>query len=368
MTARIIDGDPGIGCEACIALPTVSECAGTLLLAPALTHTRIDLIPRLRAIGATCSRHSNRIVTIEVPVAGLADALEQCDTVLSTTEQRNCRVLFLEQGRTFDLDSLADMQPLSVLVANARGRWLRRMIADDRLVTHFQPIVHADDSNRLFAYECLLRGLDEQDALVQPADLFSAARSAELMFHLDRAARLAAIRHGMEHDIQVPLFINFNPSAIYDPTFCLRATSEAALASTRSPADFVFEVVESDRASDERHLRRILDHYRSQGFRIALDDLGAGYGSLNLLANIRPDFVKLDINLVRGIDHDSVRQTILARLLDMARDLDIRTIAEGVETLAEWHWLETCGIDYAQGFLFSPPAAPPPSPVVSVEA
>ncbi len=95
---------------------------------------------------------------------------------------------------------------------------------------------------------------------------------------------------------------------------------------------------------------------------MALDDLGAGYSSLNLLASLRPDFVKLDVGLVRDVDRDPYRTAIAAKLLDLAKDLGVIVVAEGVETEEQWRWLVAHGADLAQGFFFARPASPPPVP------
>lgn len=156
------------------------------------------------------------------------------------------------------------------------------------------------------------------------------------------------------------MFINFNPTAIYDPGFCLRTTFKEVRRLGIDPANFVFEVVETDSVTDETHLKSILEEYRRQGFRIALDDLGAGFGSLTLLKQIRPDFIKLDRELVDGVHWDNYKASITAHLIRMGKDLQVRIIAEGIEQPEDWHWLRERGVDYVQGFHFARPASPPP--------
>ena len=95
-------------------------------------------------------------------------------------------------------------------------------------------------------------------------------------------------------------------------------------------------MTESEKIEDDRHLRKILDFYRKSGFRIALDDLGSGYGSLNRLAALRPDFVKLDMSLVQDVDQDPYLAAIASKLLELAEDLGVSVVAEGVETEEQW--------------------------------
>ena len=145
--------------------------------------------------------------------------------------------------------------------------------------------------------------------------------------------------------------VNFTPSAIYHPAFCLRSTSEAARESGIDPQRIVFEVVECDEVRDVDHLLTILNVYRSVVFRVALDDLGAGYGSLNLLHGLQPDLVKLDVGLVRDVECDPIKATIAAKLLEAAAALDVATVAKGVETESEWAWFREHGATYQQGYL-----------------
>ena len=281
---------------------------------------------------------------------------------LSETELKDSRALLLESGRTFGLHDLVRMQDLGGMIALARGGWLLDTLREDRLTVHFQPIVAADDAGDVFAYECLLRGLRADGTVISPVRMFEAARSAGMLFYLDRTARLRAIEEISRLGLDTLAFINFNPTSIYDPTSCLRSTLNAVRRSNISPESIVFEVTESDGVRDMRHLESILSHYREAGFRVALDDLGSGYGSLNLLTRVRPDFVKLDMELVRDVDLDPYKAMVATRLLEMAGDLGVKVIAEGVETAHQYDWLIAHGAHYLQGYYLARPASTPPVP------
>lgn len=154
------------------------------------------------------------------------------------------------------------------------------------------------------------------------------------------------------------------PTTIYRPEFCLRTTFAAVNEYQLRTDQIVFEVVESESIHDVKHLNHILNYYRENGFRVALDDLGAGYSSLNLLHALRPDFVKLDMDLVRNIDQDPYKALVCRALLDLANDLGIPSIAEGVETVGEWQCIKEFGATYIQGYLFAKPGQEPPVPKV----
>ena len=223
----------------------------------------------------------------------------------------------------------------------------------------FQPIVAAANTADIFAYECLMRGTAADGALIAPMRLLDAAGEADLLFQLDRQAREAAVRQARAAGIQRKIFINFSPNAIYDPAFCLRTTVGILEELQVTPSEVVFEVGESHAIQRLDHVRRILNFYRDKGFLIALDDLGAGYASLNYLHALRPDFIKIDIGLVHGVDADAFKAEVARRLIETALALDIRVIAEGVETPEEFRWLRHAGAQYLQGYLFGRPQAVP---------
>jgi len=173
----------------------------------------------------------------------------------------------------------------------------------------------------------------------------------------------------------VPGFIgiNFLPNAVYHPATCFRATLEAARKHGVATSQLILEITENEEVVDKEHLKSIIREYRRQGFKTAIDDFGAGYAGLNLLAEFQPDIIKLDMVLVRAIDTDPVRQAIVRGILGVCHALGIETIAEGVETQAEFNALHAMGISLYQGFLFARPgfeslpevawpALPAPSP------
>jgi len=349
-------------CTRCAGATPPPPDEGTLCLAPPLAHTTGSLRELLRRSDLPFHEPAAGVLAVPLGRGRLGRFVEAVGDALSAPEQADTRSVLLAEGAALAFSDLARMQPLADLVGRVRGAWLPGMLAEGRLTTHFQPIVHADDPETVFAHECLTRGLGADGGLVPPLKLYEAARGADLVFQLDRAARLTAIREAARIGLGGRLFINFNPTSIYDPVYCLRSTTAAVREAGVAPGDVVFEVVESDRIADAAHLRRITEFYREAGFRVALDDLGSGYGSLNLLTDLRPDFVKLDMQLIRGVDRDPFKAAVVAKLLEMARDLGVATVAEGVETEAEWSWVRRHGADYAQGYLFARPASPPARP------
>lgn len=351
-----------MACQGCEVVPTMQAEAGRLYLAPKLGHTRATAIRELQRRGWTVERLEDNVFYVEVEDGQSEGLLEELSCILSRPEQSNCPAVLLERDSEFRVRHLADMVPLGVLISRLEHQWLGSMLEDGRLEMHFQPILHADRSDDIFAFECLVRGIGQDGGLVRPDQLFAAARATDLMFHMDRAARIAAIRQAARQGISENVFINFNPTSVYDPVFCLQTTFDEVNRLGSEPGRYVFEVVETDLVEDPSHLEAILREYRKHGFRVALDDLGAGYGSLNLMQSIRPDFVKLDRGMVDGVSTDDYRASITSRLIEMARDLDVQIIAEGIETAEDWEWLKSQKVDFVQGFYFARPDAVPPRP------
>lgn len=240
-----------------------------------------------------------------------------------------------------------------------KSEWLIDLLASERLTSYFQPIVYAHDPSQIFAQEALLRGFDEHNRLIFPSKIFTQAANAGLLFQLDVLARSSAIRQASRHRIKEHLFINFSPSAVYDPTTCLRMTVQAVDEAGIPHNNVVFEVTESEQPPDIRHLISILRFYQDAGFLVALDDFGTGYSNLDLIHQLRPDFIKLDMQLIRNVHQDPYKALITEKLLEITDQLGIRTVAEGVESVEEFDWVRERGATFVQGYLIAKPTTPP---------
>ena len=172
----------------------------------------------------------------------------------------------------------------------------------------------------------------------------------------DQTCRVKAVEGAARLGIQEFLSINFLPNAVYEPGACIRSTFEAAQRCNFPKERIIFEVVEGENISDRPHLLNIFEEYRRFGFKTAIDDFGAGYAGLNLLAEFQPDIVKIDMDLVRDIDNSKPKQAIVEGIVHMCHKLGIKVLAEGIETKAERDFLLASGVSYFQGFLFCKPA------------
>jgi EAL domain-containing protein (putative c-di-GMP-specific phosphodiesterase class I) len=292
--------------------------------------------------------------------AGRLDAaLLDLGGALTLEETRRIRALFLPGSRAPGLDDFGRIGSFHELLMTAQTGWLLEQFEAGTLTSHFHPLVHVGATTRVFAHEALLRGQGRDGHPLQPLDVFHGAREAGLLQELDLAACRCAIRESAYLDEDVTVFVNFSPAMIDDAEGCLRSTMASIEAAGLAPDRFVFEVIEADRIEDADQLKRVLDAYRRDGFRVALDDLGAGWSTLSLVHRLQPDFIKLDRELIREVNQDRVKDLIASKLLEIGHGLGIRTIVEGVETAAELEWAEARGADFVQGFLI---ARPGPSP------
>jgi len=220
------------------------------------------------------------------------------------------------------------------------------------LHTAFQPIFDLTNGS-VFAYEALVRGAGGLGA----GDVLAMV-DAENRYSFDQACRVAAIRNAVSAGLletDARLSINFMPNAVYSPKACIQLTLATAR-ETSLPLDrLIFEFTEDERL-DTSHVATIVDAYRQFGFATAIDDFGAGYSGLNLLANLQTDFVKFDMELIRDIDRNERRRQVVQAMFRLCQQMGRRVIAEGIETRGEFEVLRDIGIDLLQGFYLARPA------------
>lgn len=214
----------------------------------------------------------------------------------------------------------------------------------------FQPIV--DFSGKaIYAHEALIRGAQGEDAYTVLGKV-----NADNVYRFDQACRVKAVKTAAELQLKGLLSINFLPNAVYRPELCIRTTLAAAEKYNFSVNNIIFEFTEVEKIRDTKHLLNIVTEYKKLGFKTAIDDFGAGYAGLNLLAQFQPDIIKIDMELIRNIHIDKPRQAIVKAMIGMAQELGVTVLAEGVESKAERDFLLAHGINLMQGYLFCRPA------------
>jgi EAL domain-containing protein (putative c-di-GMP-specific phosphodiesterase class I) len=216
----------------------------------------------------------------------------------------------------------------------------------------FQPIVDIT-TGAVFAHEALVRGSNGEGAGSVLSQIKEGNRYAFDQQCRVKAIELASKLYDPADDVK--LSINFMPNAVYEPRACIRLTLATAV-KTGFPLDrIIFEFTENEQL-DTTHVLHILRTYRDMGFKTAIDDFGAGHSGLGLLTHFQPDIVKLDMDLIRGIDIDPVRRKIVKHTLDMLEDLSILPLCEGVETADELTTLKDLGVTLIQGYVLAKPS------------
>jgi EAL domain-containing protein (putative c-di-GMP-specific phosphodiesterase class I) len=233
------------------------------------------------------------------------------------------------------------------------------LLAEAELWSVYQPIVALADRS-VVAHEALLRGVVD-GCEVSGADLFFVAESAGWLDRLDRIGRESAVAGAAPWLGDLDLYVNITPAAIPRPLVGLASPERAVHDGGLADSQLVVEVVESHAITDRGHLVSVLEHYRSLGWRVALDHVAAGWTSLSLLAAVRPEVVKLDKGLVQELPDDGAR-TVLRALVELAHSLGAVVVAEGVETELLAEEVAALGADLAQGWLFGRPVRPQPAP------
>jgi EAL domain-containing protein (putative c-di-GMP-specific phosphodiesterase class I) len=333
-----------------------------LFLQPGDESARSKLLELLRQTEMSPSEKVPGVWVMPATADEVRGLMCACATNLTEAQLQSTRSFLVPAGTEPSISDYMNSECLGRLIEQIDAEWITELLSGGNLVTYFQPILPVANPSDVFGYECLTRGLAKDESVITPDRLFNAARGTGQLALLDETAPMTAIETASRLDLDTMIFINFSPASSSETMHSLQRTLRAILASDISPDRFVFEVVESEKIDDLEGLMYSLDCFRDLGSRVALDDLGSGYSSLNLLSQIKPDFVKLDIGLARNIDCDSYKSRIAETILQLCRDLDVRTVLEGVETPGEWRWAQASRVDYVQGFLFAQPEADPPQP------
>jgi EAL domain-containing protein (putative c-di-GMP-specific phosphodiesterase class I) len=307
------------------------------------------------------------IVQIEVGAgrrwSGAADVFNFLRTAIADAKRlKDLRAAWLDtkQLLTQQLVQIGmTAEPLSEMVADDSSELLD-ILQNRRIESWFQPVIEAKTSD-IWGYECLMRGRRADGSLVGAMQLLEWANKENLKFMLDRVCRETHLENAgrLNFGADCRFLINFLPTAIYQPEYCLQTSLAAMRRSNLTPRQVIFEVVESEKVLDTEHLLGILDFYRRNGFGVALDDMGSGYAGLTLLGDLKPDLIKIDREIVAKSVNSKSHFNICASLIRMGKDNGQLVLAEGVETAEEEALMESLGVDLFQGYYFGKPEPHP---------
>lgn len=238
------------------------------------------------------------------------------------------------------------------------GLCVEHIISEKKIKTVFQPIVSLRDGYVL-GHEALSRITCESE-IKNPDMLFEQASRINKLWELELLCRTTALESAFR--FMVPpyskkLFINVNPNIMHDESFIKGFTKSFLKQYKIEPNNIIFEITEKNVIEDMSGFRTTIKNYKSQDYKIAIDDAGAGYSGLNLISDVHPNYIKLDMNLIRGLDKDNIKYSLVKGMVELSKVSNISLIAEGVETYGELETLINLGVQYAQGYFIQRPDA-----------
>ncbi|TIH18586.1 GGDEF domain-containing protein [Marinifilum sp. JC120] len=227
------------------------------------------------------------------------------------------------------------------------------IIINSDIRCHYQPIVNLNDKS-IHGWEALARG-PQNSPFRSPLTLFDMAEKLGKLFQLEKLCREAAIKTFGDHNPQHKLFLNIHPRTIVDPNFTTGETKRLLEKWGLKPGNIVFEITERHSVKDFTTFRKTLDHYRNQGYLVAIDDAGTGYSGLTSIAEIKPDYIKMDKSFVDNIETNQVNRALIDTFTDFAEKIGGKLIVEGVETQEQALTLVDMGVHLGQGYFFARP-------------
>ena len=234
-----------------------------------------------------------------------------------------------------------------------REEQLDRILSGRHLVPVFQPIVSLADGN-IYGYEALSR-ISKKDLEMNIEEMFQTAYRYNRAWELETLCRMKALEKSIHMERGKKLFLNVNCNIIYDHAFREGFTKSYLNKYGLNSDDIIFEITERVSILDTHAFTMAIDHYKKQNYGIAIDDVGAGYSGLNMIANVRPNLIKLDMNIIRAVQNDETKQMLIKALSDFGKNAGILVIAEGIETEEELDTLIDLGVGYGQGFFLGKP-------------
>lgn len=230
---------------------------------------------------------------------------------------------------------------------------LDRILEGRHLTPVFQPIVSLVDG-KTYGYEALSR-ISEKELEMNIEELFQTAFKHNKSWELETLCRVKALEQSVYMERGKKLFLNVNCNIIYDNTFREGFTKAYLQKFGLNSNDIIFEITERVSILDTHAFTSAVEHYQKQNYGIAIDDVGAGYSGLNIIASAKPDLIKLDMNMIRDVHKDETKQMLIRALSEFGKNAGILVIAEGIETEAELDTLIGLGIGYGQGFFLGHP-------------
>lgn len=241
-----------------------------------------------------------------------------------------------------------------MILTNEMKKQMLEILKNKEIKAVYQPIVSLKDGT-VFAYEALSR-ITLKQCNFSIGEAFEIAQEMHCLWALEKLCRINSIKMSSNKPKHTKLFLNVDPNIIHDSDFKSGVTRAKLKKFNLDCSDIVFEATERSAIEDIDTFRRSLDHYRQQGFSVAIDDVGSGYSGINRIFEINPQYIKIDMEIMRDITENERKRSFVAALAQFAADSQIALIAEGIETLEQLEVAVSLHIDYAQGYYFAKPS------------
>jgi len=231
------------------------------------------------------------------------------------------------------------------------------ILQEKKLTPLFQPIINLS-RRTIYGYESLIRG-PADGPYHSPVTLFDTAIRCGSLLGLDLLCSETGINSFQEQALPGKLFINTAPESLLEPGYHSSLSLDIIGLTAIQPENIVIEMTEPYTIGNFDVMRKAIEYYRLKGFEIAID-LGIGASDLSRWSELRPDYVKIDKHFIRGINDDTVKQSFVRSINDIAQRMDCKVIAEGIETQDEYRTIFRMGIEIGQGYFFAQPKLVPP--------
>jgi len=309
--------------------------------------TGLEVLQKLRDIQPQCVR---MLMTGELvlPLVMTAVNVGKVSRVIEKPFSANVLVETLEDAVDGQKRLTSMLQSHSPSSSVAERRMLSECIRGGALRLALQPIISTVSGN-VFGYEMLLRST--HPVLKGPQEVLAAAERHGMLRELANVVVARAAEWLMRLGPEVRLFLNIHPGELADPASLCTRMEVLQMWAPR----VVLEITERSRMNPSFSWERALERVKQMGFGIAVDDLGSGYSALSMLAELQPDFLKVDMSIVRDVDSDTHKRRLVDLLCSFAGATESEVVAEGVETQQEAQALQDSGVQLQQGFLYGMP-------------
>ncbi len=314
-------------------------------------NTRFDEKSRVQTDDFFASVRCYEVVDHETKITQLSE-------ILNEEEQAKIKILF-SYSLSPTMNEFGFIRTIAQFNMEASARWLCELLVDRRYKPLMQPIVSARDTSDIMGYEFLFRGLYPDGRVISAPYMFGTAEKLDMLYPLDLAAGEVAATYAKKFGVKEKVFINVLPESIQSEEAFKAWLSSVTQNFEYADNQLVFELVESQQIPDVDIMCKVIELLHEHKVQFALDDFGTGFNNLVTLTEVRPDYVKIDKSLTDNIMRDPFKWNLLANIVDAAKQVGTKVIAEGVEDEETCAILKDVDVDYMQGYFFGYPSDKP---------